>query len=525
MNVHPVVVIGSGPAGIAAARALLDSGVDVLLVEAGDVVPPVPRERPSLSAARQGIPAAARFLLGDDLSALLLSDGQSPKLRTSAVRASSTAYGADHRIETGNFRLIGTTAPGGLSRIWGAVTGTFDAEDMRAWPITPDDLKDSYHSVAARIGMSGSDDDAMAATHGRGLPLQPALPLSTMAATMLNRFHAAGSSDGFILGRGRSAVLSADLGERRGCNLCMGCVWGCPRGSIYDGAIELASLLGHPRLSMLEGHRVDAVERDKQGQYRLIATTREGPRIILARTIVLAAGTFVTTRLALRLLEKWDEPRPVLSNPAAAFALWMPRRLGASLDSKGFGLVQLMFRLPIDPDGYAIGQLYEAQAFAAPDLAWAMPLSRPGALRVLRGLLPGLLVGLLYFPGTFSRNSVRLVRHPDGSDGLVVEGGTAPEYPMLLRRTGHRLRRAFRRLHTMLLPGSLQPYMPGAEVHYAGTLPMGRETTESGELVGAPNVFVVDGAVLPSLPAKHLTFTIMANADRIARQLGKRLAS
>jgi len=36
---------------------------------------------------------------------------------------------------------------------------------------------------------------------------------------------------------------------------------------------------------------------------------------------------------------------------------------------------------------------------------------------------------------------------------------------------------------------------------------------------------VVDGASFSSLPAKHLTFSIMANADRIARAVAAEMTS
>ncbi len=45
------------------------------------------------------------------------------------------------------------------------------------------------------------------------------------------------------------------------------------------------------------------------------------------------------------------------------------------------------------------------------------------------------------------------------------------------------------------------------------------ETSSSGEVKGLEGVYIVDGACLPSLPAKSHTLTIMANADRIGRRL------
>jgi len=49
--------------------------------------------------------------------------------------------------------------------------------------------------------------------------------------------------------------------------------------------------------------------------------------------------------------------------------------------------------------------------------------------------------------------------------------------------------------------------------------PSAAELYKSGELAGVRGVYVVDGAALSTLPPKSHTFTIMANANRIAAQL------
>jgi choline dehydrogenase-like flavoprotein len=68
----------------------------------------------------------------------------------------------------------------------------------------------------------------------------------------------------------------------------------------------------------------------------------------------------------------------------------------------------------------------------------------------------------------------------------------------------------------------------GQGLHYAATLPMQVEprqyqTDPQGLLFGTRHVLIVDGACLSRLPAKNLTFTIMANALRITRQLARDL--
>ena len=64
----------------------------------------------------------------------------------------------------------------------------------------------------------------------------------------------------------------------------------------------------------------------------------------------------------------------------------------------------------------------------------------------------------------------------------------------------------------------------GNSIHYAGTIPMKYKPNKFqcdkwGKLYGYNNVYIVDGSNFTSLPAKNLTYTIMANAMRIASNL------
>jgi choline dehydrogenase-like flavoprotein len=64
----------------------------------------------------------------------------------------------------------------------------------------------------------------------------------------------------------------------------------------------------------------------------------------------------------------------------------------------------------------------------------------------------------------------------------------------------------------------------GASVHYAGTLPMSVEdkpftVTPGCRSRDVENLFVVDGSTFPFLPAKNITFSLMANAVRVAEEI------
>ena len=96
----------------------------------------------------------------------------------------------------------------------------------------------------------------------------------------------------------------------------------------------------------------------------------------------------------------------------------------------------------------------------------------------------------------------------------------------VLQATAKQLRSIFRRLGTVVLPGSFTLGAPGSDAHYAGTFPMRAEprpleTDRFGMLHGHPGLYIVDGSVLSALPTKSHTLTIMANAARIGAHIAE----
>jgi len=69
----------------------------------------------------------------------------------------------------------------------------------------------------------------------------------------------------------------------------------------------------------------------------------------------------------------------------------------------------------------------------------------------------------------------------------------------------------------------------GASLHYAGTFPITAEAREltcdrDARLRGTRAVYLADGSIFPWIPPKGLTFTLMANADRVGAIVGERVA-
>lgn len=496
-----VIIIGSGPAGTSVAAPLVAAGMRVLMLDgAGD------------EAER----SARDMLLGPDLESLRREDGLSPKLRTPAARRLMEPFASDSGIAADNFVPVGAIGRGGLSRIWGACVAEFDEADISRWPIAYAELQRSYRNVVQRIGVSGSAVEAVPQMPNAADLLQPPLPLSDAARALLAR-RPSSSDAGFKLGLASNAVLTEDRAGRRACDNRGECLFGCPIGAIYDAAYDARDLRAHRNFRLVDGARVVALSR---GGDQWSVRTADG-RSFAAPTVCLAAGTLASTRLALHLLKSVPPAWRVLTSPVLAVPLLQPRRI-ASRHATGHTLAQLgyVLRYGSRPLDYVSGAVYDVAGLPASSFVNRMPLGRRAGRRIFDLLASSLMVATSYFSGDFSNNRIEVT-----PDGILVKGGFADGFDDVRKTVLRDLNSNWRRLGLLPLPlASLAK--PGTDAHLAGTLPMGSQagngTDAFGELAGNAGLHVVDGSILPSLPSKHTTLTIMANADRIGRHLVER---
>lgn len=515
------IVVGSGPSGVSVAFPLVESGMRLIVLDGG-------RERDerlvphgAYHDVRRADSRQWQLFLGQELEALRETGPPSPKFRAPSSRFATEGF---RGVAGRGFEVSGSLAVGGFSSIWGAGLGLYDAEDLAGFPLLPADLAPSYRRVAQRMGISGFVPDDLATDLDAEIGGQPPLPLAENARLLLARYEgrrAALRRLGVRIGRPRIAVLSQPFAGRGACELCDACLWGCRHGSIWNATYDLATLAVHPNLEHRPGVIVERIE-SIDGGWRVVA----GSVTLAARRVVLAAGTLASTRLALQFERRYDEPIPLLCSPTAAFALCLPERIGRAIATREFSMSQLSFTAREGGDR-AYGNLFSASGIPAALLIERMPLTRPGAVTLLRLLQPALLLGNCFLPGSHDHHEARLERDPSGGDRLVVRGAVDPASHERLGALKKRLGRAFRRLGAFLLPRSFTPAAPGSDLRYAGTLPMRRdprtgEVDLAGQLHGHPGLHVVDLSIFPAMGAKHPTLTLMANADRIGRLIAER---
>ncbi len=174
-----------------------------------------------------------------------------------------------------------------------------------------------------------------------------------------------------------------------------------------------------------------------------------------------------------------------------------------------------------DPRDYVHGLITTLKAALLHPIAQSIPFDLRTALDLTRNSHAALGLLNLNFHDT-RRVENRLVLEREGVESRLALHYT-PDANERSRMGGalKRVKRALRLLGCTVPPGMTHVRPMGASVHYAGTIPMAREggaltTTPTCRSRGFENLWLADGATFPFLPAKNLTFTLMANASRIA---------
>lgn len=515
MNDAAVIVIGSGPAGASAAKALVTRGIDVLMLDAGSGQAINKPPAGALADLVRSDDQQWKWRLGLNYEGLSETAGASPKTRIPSLVRLLAGYAARNRIVPDNFRMIGALGAGGLSNAWGCGVAKFSGSELGDLFDAADDMAVSYARVAEQMGLSGRSEDALKEYFGVDAWSEESLPPDTLRAYLWERRHRLPPD--IRMGRPRLAVRRSGLSS---CDLSGMCMWGCARKALWSANELLDSIKHSPHFKLMSGHLVTGVS-PVDGGWRVEASLSGGETAVLqAPKVVLAAGTLATTRLAFSQLGFIPDYARLQSSPVAAFMMLTPSFFGSIPDERFFALGQLALTIEDPSSGEtALAFLVSPLGFPISELVPYVPLPPRPALTMLRALLTSFTVGNVFFPGSLSDHKISLL--DDGS--LRVQGGHATALDGISSRVRGALGVGARRLGSVLVPSSFNIAEPGADIHYVGTLPAKKkprfgECFLNGEMAGVQRgLYIADGASLSMLPAKSHTMTIMANADRIGR--------
>jgi choline dehydrogenase-like flavoprotein len=439
-----------------------------------------------------------------------------------------------YRVRSVGFAPLSSFAQGGLAEAWTGGVFPFNEGDLVDFPLSFADLVPYYDRIAERIGIAGVEDDLAPHLPGHR-HLLPPLELDEHSRLLLERYESKRSwfrsKLHCTLGRSRIATLSRDREGRAACGYLGRCLLGCPTDSLYTPVLTLRRCLEFERFSYRSGLSVSHFLFDRSRGIHTVVAERvdgEGREEFPVERLVLGAGTLSSSKI---FLESWARATGeslrlpgLMDNRQILMPFLNLRMLRRPHDPNTYQYHQLTIGMESeDPHDYVHGLVTTLKTASIHPIVQNVPLDLKTSLHVFRNAHAALGLVNINFPDHRRESSYVTIAKPsrDARSILHVDYGPPPRERTRLKRTMRRFRKALRGLGCVVPPRMSHVRPMGASVHYAGTLPMTEEetpltTTPEGRSRDFENLYFVDGTTFPFLPAKNLTFTLMANAARIA---------
>lgn len=524
----PVVIVGSGPSGVHFAQTVLEAGQEVVLVDVGRQGLAAELPGSSLNDLKETLPDPVRYFLGNNYNSLIMpgSDGEYYGFPPNKRHIFETHPRFGYRLN--GFSPLVSFAAGGLAEAWTGGSYPFNEQELADFPFSYKDLEPYYTEAAGRIGVTGERDDLAAffPFHGE---LQPPLRLDEHSAQLLTKYRdqreTLNREMGFFMGRSRSAVLSQPLNGRMPCDYSGRCLWGCPSLSLYTPSVTLRECQRHPGFRYLRGLYADHFRFTASGKIRsLVAYAEDGTENeIPVGKLVLAAGALSSARIFLMSIYRDSGQRIRLKGLMDNRQVLMPflnfGMLGKAFDDRTFQYHQLAIGMPA-PAGYVHGLITTLKTALIHPVVQNLPFDLGMATSVFRNIHAALgLVNINFADFRRDSNYVEL----DGENLSICYQPDAGE-PARIAAAEKKFR-SFLWACGCVAPKPMTHLRPmGASVHYAGMIPMTArpeplQCLPSCQSADFDNLLFADGITFPALPAKNLTFTLMANAIRVARQM------
>lgn len=519
-NVIDNLIIGSSFAAYSAARALSKEGASFEVLDvAYDLEPEIADDAADLAgsppsewsngATDRLFPPPKASMHGVERRQAFGSDFLYRIPKPLSVRAEGCGTEVSHAF-------------GGFGNVWGGAMLPYDAAEISDWPIDADDLAQSYRNVLEYAPFSAERDGL-----AERLPLHTDTPgqlkRSAQTDSLLNalaRRRSALQRGGAVFGRARVAVDSSN--GPTGCQYCGRCLEGCVYGSIFNPRLEWATIPG------MDGGSANA--RFHNGFYALefsesaecvevsaIDIRTAAVRTWRAKRIFLGLGHIGTTRMIARSLKRIGERIRTLDTQYFFFPMlsYAPRKQ----EPIDYTLAEAFLEIqnPKISDHkqhmqvYGLNPIFERMIdSASPGLVPTSPIRR--RFHLFQGFLHS---------GDSGGVEFELVSSRQTHDEIVLRGRQNPNARRVARKVQSFVRGAMLPFG-IVPPGLLSLVPPGRSFHAGGSFPMGgSHPVYSSDALGRPSglkrVHIVGPSSFPSVPSSTISFSIMANADRVVR--------
>jgi choline dehydrogenase-like flavoprotein len=531
-----ILIVGSGASGVHFALTALMKGHECIMLDVGNARPPAVNPEDSFNDLKLNLSDPVDYFLGRNYEAVVHPGSEGEYYGFPPNKGYVFSKPSAFKTRSEGFEPLFSFAQGGLAEAWTGGVYPLNDEDLEAFPFGYADIEPYYGEVARRIGIAGVRDDLE-----RFYPvhenLMGPLRLDEHSKRLLASYE---KHKGYLnnrlnsyMGRSRIATLSRDMDGRKGCTYTGRCLWGCPSGALYTPSITLKECMTYPNFSYMPNLYVSHFKTDSGGRIRsVIAESIESKtsQEIVADRFVLAAGTLSSSKIFLDSIGKERGEVIKLTGLMDNRQILIPfinlRMIGETYNPDSYQYHQIAIGFECGhPKRYFHALVTTLKTALIHPIIQNIPLDLLTSLAVFRNLRAGLgVVNLNFFDDRRDDNFVTLqTDNQSGRSKLKINYSPPSNEKAIIKQAVKVVKKTLRRLGCIVPPGMMHIRPMGASVHYAGTIPMSSKKAPNTTSIYCQshdfeNLYFVDGTTFPALPAKNLTFTLMANAIRVADQ-------
>ncbi len=518
-----------------AAQTLIESGARVLMLDVGEqdehysaLIPPGDFE-----SIRRSEKDQYKYFLGEEFESLEFNESKSGAQLTPSRKHVVKHVQDLLQYKSKTFAPVESLAYGGLGAAWGLGCCVYSKSEIEQCSLNETEMLSAYETVTERIGISADENDnASSYTIGNIKQHLPPLKIDECEYLLSNfqqKKHRI-NKDGFFLGRPALALLSKDYNGRKATPYDDMHFYRDAGNSAYRPGITIDELKKSQNFHYEKNQLVISFSEDEgKTQIKTFDIRTKEYKSFNASKIILATGALSTARIVLRSMNS-EKKISFLCNPYTYYPCLNWRLAGKEIMKNKTGMAQLSLFHDQDlkNSDIAMASIYSYRSLFLFRLLNEIPLNFKDAKEIMRFLLSGIVIMGIHHPDRFSSNR-SFQRKSDPStltgDNFDIEYNLSEVDEIKLKSREKKFTSVMASLGARALK-RVSPAM-GASIHYAGTLPFSKEMKEfslspEGRLWGTQNVYVADSSGFTFLPAKGLTFSLMANAHNVAKKLAQK---
>ncbi len=532
---YDYIVVGSGATGAIAAYSLVEAGVNVAVLDVGvedetykNLIPDK-----DFIAIRTEEKNQQEYFLGKQFEGIPWETTKVGSQLTPPRNFLTQLTDKFIPFESDTFKPMESLAKGGLGGGWGLGCYEFSKPELDAIGLKEPEMLKAYDAVAKHIGVSGTKDDC-APYCLRGLEsVQPASELERNLSGVFSAYEKNKGNlnkKGIVLGRSALALLTKKQGDRAEVKYKDMDFWSDTDKSAYRSWMTIDQLNLKPNFSYHKNCLVLKFREHADGVDVIVKRTDTNEeQTFTCKKLILAPGVLGTARIVIRSFDHQKEQLPIICNPYCYIPCVQWRMLGKEPEQLKTSLGQLVMFLDEDKSNFDVGMaaLFSYRSLLLFKLIKETPLNYADARIIMQYLQSSFTIAGIHHPESGSKSKfIRLKKNEDSYTGDILTGQyiLSDQEERKNRDREQKIKSALSTLGCRPLKTVHTPH--GGSIHYAGTLPFSESGEKftilpDGKLGGTKNVFVADGSGFEYLPAKGLTFTLMANAYNVAKNVLK----